>query len=604
MAIITSEEKRSGRNHDSILVGPAGPWRERAPLRIRQSYQSPTDERGWAAWCKHLAKRKVSPIGSLLPGKRSALTWALPEGLQLDQTLRRIETLHLLDRSTPRKTAAIPNDVGGWLASVASPPATAELGLGCLAWCAALPRLTDHLSAPLWWQLLNRLMAIASDKSPTPGDPLAMQLLFGELPLALAYSFPEIEACLELVDGGRRTISQGIDELLDGEGLPHGRHLHLLRPLLACWTRSHAIGQALSPRWCEPQAQRQIARLVEHTLRLSRPGGQQVFASADSRSWDPDLLKAALEFADDRATDRVFRLLENRRPGSRKVRGKTLPPPALDSEWAGIAVLRPDWSPTAQRLTASYGGRRVAIELSVDTKCLWSGIWELDVRFNDRPLEPLADWEQTCWVSDDDVDYLELELQLSEEVTVQRHVLLGRDDRFVFLADAVLGIQPGTIEYRGTLPTECLSVFQAQRETREGTLSVGSRARARVLPLALNEWRAAASRGNLQAGPGGLELTQTAQGECLFAPLFIDLDVRRLRKEVTWRQLTVAHEREITPSDVAAGYRVQAGKSQWLIYRSLAAPDIRTVLGKNLMTEFLVAHFHSDGQVEALLEIE
>ena len=49
---------------------------------------------------------------------------------------------------------------------------------------------------------------------------------------------------------------------------------------------------------------------------------------------------------------------------------------------------------------------------------------------------------------------------------------------------------------------------------------------------------------------------------------------------------------------------MQAGKSQWLIYRSLAPPDIRTVLGKNLMTEFLVAHFHSDGQVEALVEIE
>jgi hypothetical protein len=125
-----------------------------------------------------------------------------------------------------------------------------------------------------------------------------------------------------------------------------------------------------------------------------------------------------------------------------------------------------------------------------------------------------------------------------------------------------------------------------------------------VLPLALNEWRTGAPRGSLQAGPIGLELTQAAHGQCLFAPLFVDLDAGRQRKEVTWRQLTVAHQREVTPSEVAVGYRVQVGKSQWLIYRSLAAPAVRTVLGKNLMSEFLVARFQTDGKVEALLEIE
>jgi hypothetical protein len=604
MAIITSEEKRSGKNGDFILAGPGGPWHKRSPLGIRQSYQSPTDERGWAIWRRHLAKRKFCPLGSLLPQESSPLTWALPEDLELEPALDLIDSLHRLDSSAKRKKTEIEGNVIAWLAHPATSPATAELGLMCLAWCEALPRLTAHLPARLWWQLLNRLIAIAGDESSTPHDPLAMQLLFGELPLALAYSFGELQACRELSEGGARTISQGIDELLDGDGLPHARHLHLLRPLLACWTRSKAIGQALHQRWCEPQAQRQVDRLVEHALRLSRPGGQQVFTSTGSKPWNPTLLKAALDLVDDRATERVFRLQENGRHGLRRARGKTLPPPALESEWAGIAVLRPDWSRTAPRLTVSYVGQQVATELSLNTKCLWSGTWELDVRFNDRPCKPLGDWEQTCWVSDDDVDYLELELCLSEEVTVQRHMLLGRDDRFLFLADAVLGIQQGTIEYRGTLPIGGLSVFDAQREAREGSLSAGGRARARVLPLALNEWRAGAPRGSLQAGPSGLELTQAAHGECLFAPLFIDLDARRQRKEVTWRQLTVAYEREVTPSDVAVGYRVQVGKSQWLIYRSLAVPAVRTVLGKNLMTEFLLAHFRTDGGVEALLEIE
>ena len=46
--------------------------------------------------------------------------------------------------------------------------------------------------------------------------------------------------------------------------------------------------------------------------------------------------------------------------------------------------------------------------------------------------------EPLCWVSDDDVDYLELEIEFGEGLRVQRHLLLARHDRFLLLADAVL----------------------------------------------------------------------------------------------------------------------------------------------------------------------
>ena len=73
-------------------------------------------------------------------------------------------------------------------------------------------------------------------------DPLARQLLAGELPLTLAYLFGEIAPCRKLGRQARRELSAGLVELLDGEGLPHAEHLLLLRPLLACWTRCRAIG--------------------------------------------------------------------------------------------------------------------------------------------------------------------------------------------------------------------------------------------------------------------------------------------------------------------------------------------------------------------------
>ena len=94
----------------------------------------------------------------------------------------------------------------------------------------------------------------------------------------------------------------------------------------------------------------------------------------------------------------------------------------------------------------------------------------------------------------------------------------------------------------------------------------------------------------------------------LFAPLWIDLSVKRARKldrdPLTWRQLTVAEQRHILPRDVAVGYRMQCGPRQWVAYRSLAAPANRTFLGINLSTEFFVGQFDTDGETESIIEIE
>lgn len=102
----------------------------------------------------------------------------------------------------------------------------------------------------------------------------------------------------------------------------------------------------------------------------------------------------------------------------------------------------------------------------------------------------------------------------------------------------------------------------------------------------------------------GLELHQAADGRRLMAPLFLDLDPRRMRRRLTWRQLTVAESLSIQAADVAVGYRVAIGSQQWLIYRSLGPRGNRTVLGHNLSTESLVARFDSSGEVESIVEIE
>jgi hypothetical protein len=243
------------------------------------------------------------------------------------------------------------------------------------------------------------------------------------------------------------------------------------------------------------------------------------------------------------------------------------------------------------------------VELAVGGEVLAAGVWQLDVRRDGEPLSPTSDWQSTCWVSDEDVDYLELEIKLDAGIRVQRHIALARKDRFLWLADALLGDRSGKYEYRGVLPLRPGVEFRGREASREGVLA-GRKARAAVLPLALPEWRQDARVGELTAGSEGLILRQVIEGRRLLAPLFFDLDPARLRRRLTWRQLTVAHALVAQPADVAVGYRVAIGQRQWLIYRSLGPKVNRTLLGHNLATETLVARFQRSGEVQSIVEIE
>lgn len=254
------------------------------------------------------------------------------------------------------------------------------------------------------------------------------------------------------------------------------------------------------------------------------------------------------------------------------------------------------------RLNVLFADQSVQVELTCGRKLAWSGPWHWEVRHNGEPALPISSWESTCWVSDADARYLELEIRLSGGLRIQRHLLLARKDRFLFLADAVLGDRPGKIEYRGILPLAPGVKFRGADESREGRLVCGT-SLAQVLPLALPEWRLDVRMGELTATDQGLELRQTIEGRRLFAPLFFDLDPRRFRRRLTWRQLTVGENLAALPADAAVGYRVAVGKQQWLIYRSLGPKGNRTVLGHNLATETLIAKFEK-GEVETIMEIE
>jgi hypothetical protein len=394
-----------------------------------------------------------------------------------------------------------------WTASFQGVQASRELALESIAWCRALPNLARRADSVSWWDLLQHLVVVANGAArwERHEDPVIWQLVVGELPLSLAYTFPELEPCRSLAASGRQTLTDGLAEIAGPEELPAVEHWHIVRPLLACWTRCRAMAEEFRPARWENDAQDQYRGYVQSALRLTRAGGDQVFTNNSAGHAEPRMFGAAIRFAHDRTTQALGGLALRTFKRAKPKLLRQLPSSAVNCEEHCSSILRSTWDRRAPRCTVTFCGCEVVAEMSVGRDLLWSGPWQFDLSWNGKPLRPRGDWEQVCWVSDDDCDYLELEIQLDQGVRIQRHLLLGREDWIVFAADAILGDSPGSIDYRVTLPMTCEIKFS--EETRDAGLS-GRKLRGRVIPLGLGEWRADSRPGSLQRTHEGLELRQ------------------------------------------------------------------------------------------------
>ena len=223
-----------------------------------------------------------------------------------------------------------------------------------------------------------------------------------------------------------------------------------------------------------------------------------------------------------------------------------------------------------------------------------------EIRIENEPLQITSDWEELCWSSDDDMDYIELEVRLNDSWRLQRQILLARRDRFLFSADVLIGgTEPSKIHYSRPIPLN----DQVELVHDDQACEIGIKSKKNLgcmMPLALNEWKAGCHLGQFD----GQSLQRSAVGVGLYVPLFVDLDPKRQRKSRTWRQLTVAEQLRLVNHDEAVAFRVQIGQQNWAFYRSLSGSINRTFLGQNVINEFLVARFLRDGEIETLIEIE
>jgi hypothetical protein len=278
--------------------------------------------------------------------------------------------------------------------------------------------------------------------------------------------------------------------------------------------------------------------------------------------------------------------------------------PSYHSEQSREVLMQTGPGSRADRMIVAYHSPAVEIELSARGETLLSGAFESELFVDGAPLVPTGDWQSVCWYSDDDCDYLELQLHLSGSVRIDRQMLLARRSHFAMMADAVVGPQAEKIEYRMHLPVANSARMRFDSPTRECRLRSGGQT-ARVFPLGLPQGRALGTSGCFLDREGRLELTQAGAGTAVHVPIVFDWHPRRRALAADWRSLTVSENGQAVKGDCAAGYRLRIGKHQFVMYRSLIPTDeARAVLGHHTRYETVVGTFDSDGDVDPLVMVE
>jgi hypothetical protein len=587
-------------------------WTRSAPQAVVESYGRDGDIAGWRAWSRYLAKRPRQ-LPKLTSRQQLPLAWGIADESLSKRLTQFVERTNQLSRLGSEAQLRDRSWLEQWLGDAEKSSASLTYALECLAIGHALPKLAPAIAAETWWKLAEHLwdaihLAAAQSMEATADADLVVtqQLLAGELPLVLSSQFPEVEPLRGLRDVARNSLSEAIIELTDGKGLPHARQVPGSRLLLACWTRSRALAEHAKRRPWSSEAETQYEWFVREAMQLTRTDGSLIFSDPAQKGWSPQLFELALRLAGNDADQHIARAILPGKVVSAKTLLKTcvVPKAAVNSEWSALALLAGQWSRSTPRLAVDYSEADLRIDLECHERLFLSGSWKFEAKCDGQRLEIDGQWDKQCWFNNKACVYLELSVPLSQGLRLERQILVGRIEPVVYLSDVLLtesDVQR-RLQFVSHFPIAGDATYIPEAETFDGILASGT-SQAAVLPLSLSEWRVGSRNVGFAAEDAALSLRQEVVGSALCSAVFLDFKKKRVKKQRTWRQLTVAESLEIQPRDVAVGYRIQSGKEQWLAYRSLAPARNRTVIGQNFSSEFYMGEFLTSGKVNKYLEI-
>lgn len=517
----------------------------------------------------------------------------------------------LLDRLTSHaaNTHAAAHTIGAESAATSGEAGPLTILAAAELWATRGGSLPAVPAFALWRGLLAALRTALI----TPVDdmaPLDIQLVRqGELPFLAGAFFPGLTGSSALLRDAKKFLARKLSDHTDSDGTPHAELLPRLPLWLAPLVRATWWRELADVSLWNGDQQILLRETIEHATPLCRLDGRLAMGNGLAIDAYPLLSAAAALLGLSKEHPAGNFLQDIARAGA----GKTVKArpamteadvPSTQSDWARFALLRTDWSPQADTLAITHHQQFPQLDVAALGQPLLHGDWPLQLQIGDSLFELADEWSCVCWVSDADVDYLELQMEGPGNLRVERMVLLSRRDHFLLLADSIAGAPAEKITLRSHFPLAAGVTAQADTATREIRLQAG-RQKVRAFPLGLACERVQSTPNTFAVADDQLLLEQVAAGTGLVAPVVFQWSPELVKKEAVWRTLTVSEAGKVAPSGSAAGFRLRIGDSQWLVYRSLRKPkDARTVLGHHSWNETVIGRFDKNGDLDPMLMVE
>jgi hypothetical protein len=374
-----------------------------------------------------------------------------------------------------------------------------------------------------------------------------------------------------------RTIDS--QDPIDAEGVP------ILEPVSG-WLDLFDPAGPIDPR---------ASRWLQAVLRFSRADGSAVF---DPRGRSTTRLRALAAWTV-RVGDPSLAAVISRWSPTRATSGSAaslLPLASYSCPDRPLAMLRADWTPGGDLVAIDHRrvGDETLLEVAARGRTFLGPSWTSNESTGKFTRARPSHWSSTPFA-----DFAEWTYKLGPKRVTRSAVLLrGR-------SMALLGQQDDGIVAASEVRFEL-------GEGIEATPIEGSRAiqltsgrgqpTARLLPLGLPSHDRSTDLGSIAIEGRQVVIRQVGEGRRRWLPVLICWG----KAPTTWRPLTVAFRSKICRGDSASAVRVAWGPRDegLVIYRSLASPALRSFLGHQSSSRFLVGGFTRSGEVRAILKVD
>lgn len=268
---------------------------------------------------------------------------------------------------------------------------------------------------------------------------------------------------------------------------------------------------------------------------------------------------------------------------------------------------------------------RSPLEIYVGRRRVVAGTWRTDVWADEKKLDATSSWQTLCEEIDGDGAFVERLLPLTGGRSLSRRLFVACKEKLFLNVDVLYGsdaersaVERGSdksaplLKIRSFFPFDSSETLATQNNaTKEITLSettLDAPPFARFFPLSATERPVDATSGTfaVKTSYGGvLETSARRRGGSLCVATLLDWNANRAIRPVNLGIATVGENLRAVDDGRAVGRQIQLGRERYVLYVSTSRrPAIRSILSRNLLSDFMFGKFFVGRGVEPLVDVE